>query len=80
MKLEISTFNKSIAPVEVSQVSIPTEKGETLILPGHAPMISRLGEGTLSYQSKGENKSFQIAGGTLEVSNDSIIVACDQLS
>ncbi len=80
MKLEISTPNKSIAPQEVSQVTLPTEKGETMILPGHATLIAQLGEGVLSYQSKAENKSFQISGGVVEVRNESIIVACDKLS
>lgn len=79
MKLEISTPNKSIAPQEVSQVLLPTEKGEALILPGHAYMIARLGPGTLSFQGKNENKSFAISGGVAQVKNDHIIVTCDSI-
>ncbi len=79
MKIEISTPTKSIPPQEVSQVLIPTEKGEAMILPGHATMITRLGAGTLSFQSKNETKSFEITGGTAEIENDHIIVACDSI-
>lgn len=79
MKIEISTPSKSIAPQEVSQVTLPTEKGEAMILPGHATLITKLGSGTLSFQSKGETKSFEISGGVAEIENDHIIVACDSI-
>ena len=80
MKLEISTPNKSIAAQEVSQVTLPTEKGEAMILPGHAHLVTRLGSGTLSIQGKGENKTFEISGGVAEVKNDHIVVACNSIA
>jgi len=79
MRIEISTPNKSIAPQEVSQVVLPTEKGEAMILPGHATLITRLGAGPLSFQSKGETKTFEISGGVAEIENDRIVVACDSI-
>lgn len=79
MKIEISTPHKSIPAQEVSQVVLPTEKGESMILPGHATMITRLGAGTLSFQSKNETKTFEITGGVAEIENDHIVIACDSL-
>jgi len=79
MKIEISTPSKSIAPQEVSQVLLPGEKGELMILPGHAHLITRLGSGALSFQNKGETKTFNISGGVAKVKNDQIVVACDSL-
>ena len=79
MKIEISTPNKSIAPQEVSQVLLPTEKGEAMILPGHAHLVTRLGTGMLSIQAKGKNKTFEISGGIAEIKNDHIVVACDSI-
>ncbi len=79
MKLEISTTNKFFPSQEVSQVLLPTEKGESMILPGHAPLIAQLGGGPLSFQSKGETKTLNVSGGIVKVRNDQIVVACDEI-
>ncbi len=79
MKLNIATPKKSFPSVEVKEVTLPTEeKGEIVILPGHARMLSRLGVGTLTYQSSSEQKQLSISNGVVEVKEDQITVLADE--
>lgn len=80
MKLEIATPDKSFPAVEIHSVTLPTEKGEAMILPGHAPLISRLGVGTLRYESASESKTLSITQGVVHVLHDHIVVLCDEMN
>ncbi len=79
MKLNIATPEKSLPTLEVEEVVIPTVAGETMILPGHARLVSQLGEGSLHYRSASESKSFSIKGGVVEVHHEHILVLCDEM-
>ncbi len=79
MKLEIATPTQSLPAIEVDEVVLPAFEGETMVLPGHARLVAQLGEGQLSYRSKNEQKSFQIAGGVFDVHEDQIVVLTDVL-
>ena len=78
MKLEIATPDQSLPMVEVQEVTVPTVAGETMILPGHARMVSELAEGKVSYGSGSDSKSFSVQGGVVEVKEDRVVVLCDQ--
>jgi F-type H+-transporting ATPase subunit epsilon len=78
MILELSTPDKNLPTLEVEEVTVPTVAGETMILPGHARMVSELGEGKVSFRSRSESKSFSIQGGVVEVHDEKIVVLCDQ--
>jgi F-type H+-transporting ATPase subunit epsilon len=79
MKLDIATPKKSFPTVEVDQIVLPTLKGEIMILPGHAHLVSSLGKGTLTYQSRAETKSLSVNAGVVEVKNDHVIVLSDEI-
>ena len=51
----------------VEEILCPSEKGEINILPGHAPLITRLRPGILSYKKGGGWERSSVSWGYLEV-------------
>ena len=77
LNLEIVTPEKKVFSDTVDAVTIPTESGEVGILNNHAPLISTLKPGILSYTRGGTNERMVIAGGFLEVSQNNVSVLAD---
>lgn len=76
LHLSIVSPEKSIFDGEVKSVTLPGTVGSFSILPGHAPIVSSLKAGTLSYiTAEGEEHTMSIQGGFVEMS-DSIVSAC----
>ncbi len=61
-----------------SSVTAPAFDGEVGILPMHAPMMTLLGTGTLQVQSSEGLKRFRIAGGFLQVVDDTVRVVTEE--
>ena len=61
----------------VDSVTVPTASGEAGILPNHAPLISALKPGILSYTLKGTTERLAVSGGFVEVSSNSVSVLTD---
>lgn len=74
LKLEIVTPEKKVVDAEVDSVSVPTASGEAGILPNHAPLISALKPGILSYSVKGSTEKLAISGGFVEVNGSNVSV------
>lgn len=74
LKLEVVTPERKVVEVEAEMVTVPTASGEAGILPNHAPLISALKPGVLSYTAKGVTERLAIAGGFVEVSHDKVSV------
>jgi F-type H+-transporting ATPase subunit epsilon len=47
------------------------------VLPGHAPFLSTLGVGELTYRMGRDERHLAVAGGFAEVRNDKVIVLAD---
>jgi F-type H+-transporting ATPase subunit epsilon len=77
LKLEIVTPEKRVLDETVDSVTVPTASGEAGILPNHAPLISALKPGILSYSNKGTTERLAIAGGFVEVSSNRVSVLTD---
>lgn len=77
LKLEIVTPEKRVLDAEVDSVTIPTASGEAGILPNHAPLISAVSPGVLSYASKGANERLVLSAGFVEVNADLVSVLVD---
>ena len=77
LKLEIVTPEKKVFDESVDSVTVPTASGEAGILPNHAPLISALKPGILSYSNKGTTERFAVAGGFVEVSANRVSVLTD---
>ena len=77
LKLEIVTPERRILNAEVDSVTVPTATGEAGILPNHAPLVSALKPGVVSYSAKGNSDRFAITGGFVEVSSNRVSVLAD---
>jgi F-type H+-transporting ATPase subunit epsilon len=77
LKLEIVTPEKKVVDIEADAVTVPTASGEAGILPNHAPMISALKPGILSYTTRSATERIAIAGGFVEVNHDKVTVLAD---
>lgn len=77
LKLEIVTPEKRVVDENVDSVTVPTLTGEAGILPNHAPLISALKPGILTFTNKGTTERLAVAGGFVEVSSDTVSVMTD---
>lgn len=77
LKLEIVTPEKRVVDETVDSVTVPTLSGEAGILPNHAPLISALKPGILSFSNKGTTEKLAVARGFVEVSSDTVSVLTD---
>jgi F-type H+-transporting ATPase subunit epsilon len=75
--LEIHTIEKTIVQEEVDSVTVPTSEQELTILVGHTPLVSSLGDGTLSYHGQEGDQFLFISGGFMEVQNQRVIILAD---
>ena len=77
LNLEIVTPEKKVLSEAVDAVTVPTASGEIGILQNHAPLISSLKAGVLSYTKAGETERMVIAGGFVEVSQNNVSILSD---
>jgi F-type H+-transporting ATPase subunit epsilon len=76
--LEIATPEKSLVKEQVSEAQIPGADGYLGILPDHAPLLSRLNPGILTYKSGGKENMIAVHGGFLEVKDNHVRCLVDQ--
>jgi F-type H+-transporting ATPase subunit epsilon len=74
LKLLVVTAEKKVVDTEADEVSLPGELGYLGILPGHAPLITLLKTGILSFKNGGSAEAFALDSGFAEVSNDVVTV------
>lgn len=73
--LEVVTPERQLVKESVTEAQIPAKEGYIGVLPGHAPLLSLLGSGVLTYTPQGgARKALAIHGGFVEVLPDHISV------
>ena len=77
LKLEIVTPEKKVLDEEVDSVTVPTASGEAGLLTNHAPLVSALKPGVLTYSIKGVSERLVVTAGFVEVSNNKVSVLTD---
>jgi F-type H+-transporting ATPase subunit epsilon len=77
LKLEVVTPEKKVVETEADSVTVPTASGEAGILPNHAPLISALKPGVLSYTTRNVTEKIAVSGGFVEVNKDKVSVLAD---
>jgi len=77
IKLEIVTVERLVYSGDVDMVSAPGVMGTLGILPKHTPLLTALDAGELRFTKGGEEESFAVSGGFLEVQPDRVIVLAD---
>jgi len=77
LQLEVVTPERRVLSEQVNSVTVPGRSGEMGILPGHAPLISELRTGVLSYNEDGTVFQLHVSGGFVEVTDDRVSVLAE---
>lgn len=80
-QLDIATPERVVVHDHVTEAQIPCVSGYIGVLPGHAALISELGEGELTYTSTTEGKkTIRVNGGYVEILDDVARVLANEYS
>jgi F-type H+-transporting ATPase subunit epsilon len=79
MKLEIVTPEKKVFQGEVSEASFPGADGSFQVLNNHAPIVSALAKGAVSFTTAEGKQSILIDGGVVEVKDNVIVVLAEKV-
>lgn len=77
-QLEVATPERLLFQENVTEAQIPALDGMVGILPEHAPLLSALGDGELTYSAGGVRHSLFISGGWLQVLKNQVRVIADR--
>ena len=79
IELIIVTPERQLLRETVVEVTLPGAEGQLGVLPGHAPLITELGIGELSYQAKDSSESVPVAviSGFAEVLGERVTVLAE---
>ena len=76
-QLEIVTPEKLMVKEAAEEAQIPGLSGYLGILPGHAPLITELAVGVISYRASGETHNLAVAWGFMEVLPDKVTILAE---
>jgi F-type H+-transporting ATPase subunit epsilon len=76
-QLEIVTPEKLVVRDSAEEVQIPGRSGYIGVLPGHAPLITELGAGEITYRASGHLHRFSMAWGFAEILPDRVTVLAE---
>ena len=80
MQLDIVTPDRRVVIGETSDIIIPGAEGEFQVLPGHAPLLTILGTGILSFKQQGKETRLVVSGGFVEVDGDRVVLMAESAS
>jgi F-type H+-transporting ATPase subunit epsilon len=77
-EIEIATPQRLLAREKAIRAQIPALDGYIGVLPDHAPLISELGIGAMTFTTPDDHRfSLAVAGGFLEINNNVVRVLTD---
>jgi F-type H+-transporting ATPase subunit epsilon len=77
-EIEIATPERLLAREQAIRAQIPAAEGYIGVLPDHAPLLSELGIGAMTYTTPGDHRfSLAVRGGFLEINNNVVRVLVD---
>ncbi len=76
-QLQIVTPEKLVVETRAEELQIPGKKGYLGILPGHAPLITELAVGDISYRRSGVTTYLAVAWGFAEVLPDKVTILAE---
>ncbi len=77
IRLSVVTPARQLIHEKVRGVTVPGKGGYLGVLPGHAPLLSELQAGELSYQRDGSTEFMALARGFVEVLPERVIVLAE---
>ena len=78
LNITITTPEGVLFQGEITKVRFPGKMGDFMVLPMHAPLISSLTSGKISYEFNGEVSELNIKGGFVEI-NKNIVSVCVEI-
>ncbi|HYL72875.1 MAG TPA: ATP synthase F1 subunit epsilon [Bryobacteraceae bacterium] len=77
-EIEIATPERLLAREKAIRAQIPAKEGYIGVLPDHAPLLSELGIGAMTYTTPGDHRfSLAVCGGFLEINDNVVRVLTD---
>ncbi|HYW36532.1 MAG TPA: F0F1 ATP synthase subunit epsilon [Terriglobales bacterium] len=76
-KLEIVTPEKKVVDTTAEEVQIPGKGGYLGILPGHAPLITELAVGEITFREKSMEQRLAVAWGFAEVLPNKVTILAE---
>ena len=77
LQLVVVTPESKVVETEADEVQLPGSEGYLGILPGHAPLITLLKTGVLTYRGGGRSGALAVSAGFAEVADDKVSVLAD---
>ena len=77
LHLQVITPDKKLVDEQTDQVQIPGKSGYLGILPGHAPLITELAIGEISYNVRGSMQVIAVSWGFAEVLPNRVTILAD---
>jgi F-type H+-transporting ATPase subunit epsilon len=77
LQLEIVTPERQVVNDLAEEVTIPGKSGYLGVLPGHAPLITELAVGQISYKTSGQVKRLAVAWGFAEVLPEKVTILAE---
>lgn len=77
IELEVVTPQRLVLHEDVESVELPGADGYLGVLPGHAPLLTELGIGVLTYRANGQSHLLTVMEGYAEVLPDRVIVLAE---
>jgi len=76
-QFEIVTPERQVVKDVAEEMQIPGRKGYLGILPGHAPLITELAVGEITYRNAGSTRRLAVAWGFAEVLPDKVTILAE---
>ncbi|HET9410111.1 MAG TPA: F0F1 ATP synthase subunit epsilon [Candidatus Sulfotelmatobacter sp.] len=76
-QLEIVTPEKKVVETPAEQVQIPAKNGYLGVLPGHAPLITELAVGEITFRTQAGEQVLAVAWGFAEVLPDKVTILAE---
>jgi F-type H+-transporting ATPase subunit epsilon len=74
MTVNILTPDKQLYEGEATYLGLPGTDGSLGILSHHAPLVTTLRKGEITLKTDGEEMTFEVNGGTVEVLNNHVTI------
>src|ERR1700689_5394791 len=76
-KLKIVTPEKKVVDTAAEEIQIPGKNGYLGVLPGHAPLITELAGGEITFRAGAEEQRLAVAWGFAEVLPDKVTILAE---
>lgn len=77
IKLEVVTPEKVVLTADVEAIKVPASLGYLGVLPNHAPLVTGLQVGVITFKQNGKTNKMATSGGFMEVVNNKAVVLAD---